>query len=79
MNMYRTDRCSKKTHCGDGPVSTVPEDSLPSCKTCTRPNRSSKGLQIFTSQNVVGLSARDGGLIGAAKANSLSGGVWEEA
>lgn len=46
------------------------EDSLPSSysrKNCTRPNPSPNALQIFTSQNVVGLSARDRCLIGAVK------------
>ena len=50
------------------------EDSLPSSyshKNCTRPNPSPECKQFFTSQNVVGLSARDKCLIGTAKSYFL--------
>jgi hypothetical protein len=50
------------------------EDSLPSSyshKNCTRPNPSPGCKQFFTSQNVVGLSARDKCLIGTAKSYFL--------
>jgi hypothetical protein len=67
-------------HCGDGPVSAVrgfPSQSFLENRVRPVPGPISllEDLQIFTSQNVVGLSARDECLIGAAQCNSLSGGA----
>jgi hypothetical protein len=49
-----------------------------SCQNGARPKECCEGLQILTSQNPVGLSARDGYVIGAVEYNSLSGGAWDE-